>query len=284
MSKTLYCHESIYGNCITCDICHYLNKKNNTCLFKIDNFLYCKQSFGVEKCEICDELSYLDEIGYCARSNYCSESLNGRCQKCIENYYLSSSNEVCSTSKYCSQADVDTGLCILCEENYYLDTKDYKCKLNNETNEFKYCQKVIKEMCIKCINVYILSKDLKCTSSYNCLEAENGNCILCENNYFLGLDHKFTCEEHCIYSNDDDTCSECEDNYYLNSLNKSCSNAIGHLKNCKISDGFYCSSCKDNFYLNKNDSTCIDNTQKGPFYKCLFSDLNNELCEECIDE
>ena len=281
-TKTLYCHESIYGNCITCDICHYLNKKNNTCLFKIDNFLYCKESYNGETCEICDELSYLDEIGYCVISNYCSESLNGRCKKCIDNYYLSSSNEVCSTEKYCSHADIDTGLCNLCEANYYLDTKDYKCKSNKEKKEFKYCQKVFEGLCIECIKGYILSKDLKCTISDHCLEAENGICILCENDYFLGLDHKCTNVEHCIYSNDDG-CLECEDNYYYNSLFKNCSEAIGNFENCKFSEGYYCKSCKDNFYLNKNDSTCIDNTEKGPFYKCLFTDNNNEFCEECID-
>ena len=282
-TKTENCHESIFGNCIACYIGLYLNKKNNTCLLKINNFLYCKQSFDGEKCEICDELSYFDEKGDCALSNYCSESLNGKCQKCIENYYLSSLNFACSTEKYCSHADEDTGLCIICETNYYLDTKDYKCKSNKEENEFKYCQKVNEGICIECIKGYRLSRDFKCTLSYNCLEAENGNCILCEVNYFLGLDYKCTNVEHCIYSKDDGSCFECEDNYYYNTLNKNCTDAIGNFENCKISAGFYCSECKDNFYLNKNDSTCIDNTQEGPFYKCQLSDPNNEFCVECID-
>ena len=282
-TKTQYCHESIYGICTLCDITHYLNKKNNTCLFKIDNFLYCQQNMGGEECEICDDLGHLDQIGRCVRSNYCSESLNGRCQKCIDNYYLSPLHSVCSNDKHCSDADSDTGLCILCETNFYLDTKDYKCKPNEEENEFKYCQKVFEGMCIECIKGYRLSKDFKCTLSYNCLEAENGNCILCEDNYFLGLDHKCNSIEHCIYSDDDGTCLECEDNYYYNTLYKNCSKAIGNFENCKISTGNLCSSCKDNFYFNKNSSTCIDNTKEGPFYKCLLSDQNNEFCEECID-
>ena len=282
-TKTQYCFESVYGNCIECDITHYLNKQNNTCLFKIDNFLYCKQNFGGETCEICDELSYLDEIGRCARSNYCSESINGRCQKCIDNYYLSPLHSVCTNEKYCSDADVDTGLCILCEESYYLDTKDYKCKSNNEEDEFKYCKKAFEGMCLECINEYKSSKDFKCTFTSNCLEVENGNCILCEDNYYLGLDHKCSNIEHCIYSEDDGSCLECEDNYYYNILNKNCSEGIGNFENCKSAERANCSLCKDNFYLNKNDSTCIDNTQEGPFYKCLFSDEYNEFCEECID-
>ena len=193
-------------------------------------------------------------------------------------------HSVCTPEKYCLDADIDTGLCILCEENYYLDVKDYKCKSNKEEKDFIFCQKVFEGMCLECIKGYILSKDYKCTLSSNCLEAENGNCILCEDNYYLGLDHKCSNIEHCIYSNDDGSCLECEDNYYYNTFYNNCSEAIGKFKNCKISEKNNCSLCKNNFYLNKNDSTCIDNTQKGPFYKCLFSDQNNEFCEECIDE
>ena len=283
-SKTENCNESIYGNCISCYIGYYLNKKNNTCLLKIENFLYCKQSLDGENCEICDELTYLDESGGCSLSNYCLNSLNGKCQKCIQNYYLSSLNLVCSTEEFCSDADKDTGLCNLCQSNYYLDTKDYKCKSNEEENDFKYCQKVVEGVCIECIRGYKLSKDSKCTLSFNCEEAKNGNCILCEKNYFLGLDHKCTKVEHCIYSNDNGNCIECEDNYYYNTLNKNCSHAIDNFKNCKISGGFYCSECKNNYYLNLNESLCVDNTEKGPFYKCAFSDYDNEYCEYCIKD
>ena len=77
-------------------------------------------------------MTYLDEKGTCALSNYCLESLDGKCQKCIENYYLSSYNLVCSEEENCAEADKDTGLCNLCQTNYYLDTKDYKCKSNQE--------------------------------------------------------------------------------------------------------------------------------------------------------
>ena len=60
---------------------YYLNKKNNTCLIKQNNFSYCSQTLDGEKCELCDENTYLDEKGGCAYSKYCVESLNGRCQK-----------------------------------------------------------------------------------------------------------------------------------------------------------------------------------------------------------
>ena len=209
-SKTEYCNESIYGNCISCYIGYYLNKKNNTCLLKINNFLYCKQSLDGENCEICDELTHLDKNGTCALSNYCLYSINGKCQKCISNYYLSSYDLICTTEEFCNKGDKDIGLCAECQTNYYLDTKDYKCKSNQEENDFKYCKKVIDGKCIECIQDYKKSKDSKCTISFNCEEAENGKCILCEENYYLGLDNKCTNVKHCIYSNNDGKCKECK--------------------------------------------------------------------------
>ena len=55
------------------------------------------------------------------------------------------------------------------------------------------------------------------------------------------------------------------------------------MKNSKFSDGYICHECKSNYYLNYNDSTCIDNTQKGPFYKCAYGDSDIGLCVEFID-
>ena len=283
-SKTENCNESIYGNCISCYIGYYLNKKNSTCLLKINNFLYCKESFDGENCETCDEMTYSDEKGGCALSNYCYESLNGKCQKCIENYYLSTSNLVCSKEKNCSEADKDTGLCTLCQQNYYLDTQDYKCKNNQEDNDFKYCQKVEEGICTSCTQGYKLSKDYKCTPTYNCLEVVNGNCVLCEDNYYLGLDHFCSDVDHCIYSDNYGICKECEDDYYYNTISRKCIEATGKFEHCKRSDGYSCYECRNDFYYNRNKSACLDNTQEGPFYKCALSYHDGEICDYCIDD
>ena len=279
-----HCQESIYGNCISCFPGYYLNKKNNTCLLKENNFSYCSQTLDGENCELCDEYHYFDENGKCAYSGYCVESQNGKCKKCLPNYYLASTNSVCSTEEHCSYGDVDTGLCNTCDEDgYYLDYQDYKCKSNKEENDFMNCTRVFEGKCTQCIFGYKLTNDSKCTITYNCLKAENGTCISCQNKYYLGLDHKCTNVEHCIYSNEFEICLECEDNYYYNQLYKNCSKAEGDFENCKYSEKDSCTECKSNYYLNKNDSLCYDNTQEGPFYKCAKSDNNNEYCEECID-
>ena len=41
--------------------------------------------------------------------------------------------------------------------------------------------------------------------------------------------------------------------------------------------------CKDDFYLDKKDNICKSNKEKGPFYKCAFSDSYGEVCRQCID-
>ena len=282
-TKIENCYESIYGNCISCNYQYYLNKKENKCALKSINLEYCKQSLDGDNCDICNDFRYFDENGICVEFKYCSESLNATCQKCISNYYLTSSKKSCFIDKNCYYAEQETGICTLCNSNYYLDMTDYKCKSNIENNDFKYCQKVIDNKCTQCIQGYKSSNDSKCTSTYRCMEVENGECILCEENYYLGLDHKCSNIEHCIYSNNNEQCIECEDDYYLTS-NKTCLEAQDNFENCKIAEGIFCSECRTNFYLNINDSTCIDNTKEGPFYKCMKSDKNNEFCEKCIDK
>ena len=282
-TKIENCYESKYGICVSCNYGYFLNKKENKCYPKTGELLYCKQSLDGKTCDLCDEFSYFDENGFCVNNNFCSESINETCTKCISNYYLARYNNACSNDKNCYQAEGDTGFCSYCESDYYLDIKDYKCKSNQEDDDFKFCQKVENSICKSCIQGYRLSKDSKCTSSEKCIGAENGKCILCEENYYLGLDNKCTNIKHCIYSNNYNQCVECEDNYYYFPLNRTCLESKGIFEHCKTGYEKYCTACKNNYYLNTNDSTCLDNTREGSFYKCKKSDKNNEFCEECVD-
>ena len=279
--KTKNCKKSLYGNCLLCDSEFYLNKKENLCINKTESesLLYCDISLDGIKCDECSENSYFSEDGNCVLTNYCSESFYEKCSKCIDNYSLSK-NLVCSSTQHCIDAEKDTGICNLCDDNYFLDKKDYKCKSNQEDTDYKFCKIVNEDRCIECISPYKLTQDFKCTPSNNCIEAENGKCILCEDNFHLGLDNKCTNITHCIYSNYFG-CLECEENYYYHKLHKNCSKSIGIFENCKSTEGSYCYECRNNYYLDLNNTICVDNTQKGPFYKCAFG--YPEYCNECID-
>ena len=199
-TKTKNCYESLFGNCISCIEGFYFDKNENKCKEKEGKFTLCKQTIDGEDCDICDSGNYFDEDNICVQTNHCENSKDGKCQKCKSDYYLSLNDKNCVKSHNCYIGDKDTNLCIECNLYYYIDTKDYNCKTNLEDNDFKYCQKVVDNMCIKCESGYYMSKDYKCTYTPNCEEAVNGNCILCSKNYYLGKDNYCSDIEHCIYS------------------------------------------------------------------------------------
>ena len=246
--------------------------------------MHCQQTLNGENCDICESGSFFDEDGICVKSQFCSKSKEGKCEKCISGYYLSNSNKVCSNTENCFFSDEDTSLCFECNKKFYLDTKDYKCKSNLMEKEYKFCTKVVEDICVSCEGGYYLGKDNKCTSTPHCEESENSKCKLCSENYFLGLDNYCSSIEHCIYTQYHD-CIECEDGYYLNPAEKKCieSKGVEGLENCK-SACYYpkgvCCECKKDHYLNSNRTSCINNDEEGPYYKCSLVD-ENEKCYKC---
>ena len=286
-TKTENCYESIFGNCILCNKNFYLDKKENKCKEKNGIFKFCKQTIDGKNCDICDSGNYFDKEGICVENNFCSKSLEGICTECISGYYFSYNNKFCTNSKYCFNADKDTGLCLECNKNYYLDSTNYECKSNIEENEFKFCMEIIDNICVKCEKGYYLGKDFKCTNTPNCDESDNGKCILCSENFYLGKDNFCSDVKYCIYTRYN-YCIECEDGYYYSPIDKKCfkSTGIKGLENCKYTciypNGIRCCECKNEYYLNSNQSLCLDNNEIGPFYKCALVD-NNENCYKCIN-
>ena len=286
-TKTENCNESMLGICSLCNEGFYLDKRENKCKQKKGDLLFCRQTLDGENCDLCDFGSYMDENEICVQTNFCSKSSGGKCIKCIEGYYLSSSNGYCTNTKNCYSGNKDIGLCLDCNMNYYLNYKDYKCYSNLENNEYKYCRNAVDGECIKCENGYYLGKDNKCTNTPNCEEAENGKCILCTDNYYLGLDNYCSKTEYCIKSRFDD-CIECKDGYYHSYLDKKCVEVgdVKELENCKYTclskNEIKCCECKDNYYLNSNQTLCLNNKEDGPFYKCRYAEGDGE-CQQCVD-
>ena len=276
------CKESIFENCISCNQDYYLYKKENKCIRKNVNFRYCKQTIDGENCDICDDGYFLDENGICINTQYCLESENFICKKCKSGYYLSNNN-ICTITDNCYTADNIISTCIYCKDEYYLDVIDYKCKSNLD-DPYKYCQKGDKNECLKCLPNYYLGEDLKCSFSLYCSESENGECKLFKTGYHLSLNKICTNIEKCIISGID-SCIECEEGYYFNQFNKTCSEMQNQFLNCKFScvDRNECCECKDNFYLFKNDSLCYDNTKEEAFIKCAIVDKLRENCIKCIE-
>ena len=283
-SQTENCAESTFGICKKCIYGYYLNKKEQKCIKQEGKFEYCKESLDGKSCDVCDEDFYFDEEGNCSGVNYCSiRGIYYKCKKCIDGYFLSKYGDCCTKEEYCYYGNRDFGICTECIEGYLLDLKDGKCKSNLENNELKYC-KIADGVCTSCEYGYYLGKDNKCSNSKYCSESDNGICIICEDNYYLGLDNRCIDVEDCIYSNIYYECIECDKIFYYNKEGKNCQKAEGKFENCKSGNqNGNCEKCKDDFYLNRKDYLCYSNIEKGPFYKCSYTDSNEEICTECID-
>ena len=282
-TKIQNCAESSFGICKNCYYGYYLDKNKQECLLQKDKFINCKISNEGKFCDECDKNFYLDEERKCVHSNYCAKGDFNKCEKCIDGYYLSENDKICTTTNNCLNGRKDIGICTECNDNFYIDFKDGKCKSNIEDNKFKNCKTVDNDTCIYCgYNTY-LGEDNKCAFSQNCKKSIDGLCMECIDNYYLGLDNKCTNVEKCIYS-DFYNCVECEDNYYYFRQNNICEKAEGNMTNCKNSyDGKICDECKNDYFLNKTDNLCYNNQEHNDFYKCVLTDLTGQYCVKCIN-
>ena len=288
-TKTENCTKSSFGLCKECLNGYYLDKKENICKKQNEKFENCKISIDGIKCSECIYDYYFDDDGNCINMNFCAKKGDDyqTCGKCIDKYYLSEKDSICTTTDNCMYGNKHSGICEMCKENYYMDYKDGKCYSNQENNVFKYC-KIVNEsnICVQCQINYYMGNDNKCSISKNCLKSENGICISCKNNYYLGLDHICTNIEHCIYSENYE-CFECEDNYYYDQNYKKCISYEDNYNftNCKYSalENDYCERCKNDYYLNETDHQCYNNKEIGKFYKCAINYANSDICDICVE-
>ena len=281
-TKVQYCALSHFGVCLKCNYGYYFDKKQQKCITQNGIFINCKISNDGQKCSECNDDYYFDQEGKCVYSKFCASGQTYQCDKCIDNYYLTTFGGVCTPEKDCYSGRRDLGICTQCNENYCIDFKDGKCKSNQEDNDLKDC-KVADGKCTLCNYGVYLDEDKKCCNTINCAKSEKGICIQCSNNFYLGLDKKCNSVENCIYSDSYYNCIECKDNYYYNKEDRKCRIAEGNFKNCKY--GYadkYCEKCKNGFYINRNDNLCYSNKEQNNYYNCEVS--NGEFCIQCIED
>ena len=280
-TKVENCAKSSKGTCKKCNYRYYLNEKEQKCYYQGGLFMNCKITIDGTKCDECDDDYFFDGEGKCVYSNYCAEGQEYRCNKCIENYYLTEIGGVCTTEENCYSGRREIGVCTQCTDNFYIDLKDGKCKSNQEDNDLKNCR-VAEGKCQECIYGFYLGQDLKCSNTLNCAKSENGTCVQCINNYHLGLDKRCIDVEHCIYSDIYSSCTECEDKYYYDRGTRTCKTIDDITENCGVAYDNTCERCKSGFYINQKDHKCYSNTEPGPYLKCVIS--NGYYCIECLDD
>ena len=272
--------DSLNGNCIECLEGYYLGLIDKRCT-KIENCT--KSSFG--ECKQCIDGFYFDKKENKCKNQReneyfekCIETIDGEnCNRCENDYYFDNLGK-CLLVNFCAKKR-DTLKCEECKEGYYLTENDNICVYtDNCLNGDRHTG-----ICENCKENYYLDKnDGKCKSNQDefkyCKKVDiNNTCIQCEKNYYLGNDKKCSKTKNCEKSNNNGDCIKCKEKYYLG-LDYICTS----IEHCIYSENYECIECEDNYYYDKNYKSC--EIAEGNFTDCKYSFLGSDLCERCKND
>ena len=177
--------------------------------FTLIILILLKNSYSLPSCK--------EKVNNCEKCN----SVTNLCIKCKSDNYFPDKNGGCEPKcilgkNYCNICDEDQTLCVSCESGFYPD-KIGGCSYTNN------CETSYKGKCLTCISDYILIEDEGfCKSIHtedlkNCLNIsnQNGTCLECKNGYFLNEgDLKCIDTEFC-YESTFGICDSCINGYYI---------------------------------------------------------------------
>ena len=211
--------------------------------------------------------------------------LTNLCLKCEYDVYSPDENGGCTGSKictpgknFCTNCNSDSTLCTECESGFLPDE-------NGACSFTKNCEISLNGLCLNCINDFILIGDSYkfCKSLYSSdllhcktINKINGLCEECENNYYLNSKDKHCTETENCNEATFGVCTQCINGYYLEKINDKCIKQSNQFLNCKISiDGKNCDTCDDNYFFDEN-------------LKCTYTNFcsqtdNYNNCIKCID-
>ena len=274
-----HCKESLSGiKCDECDEDYYFDEEDICC-----GTNYCALRGDYYRCKKCINGYYLSSYGDCCtpeKNCYYGNKDLGICQACEDNFCLDLKDGKCKSNlenneyKFCKMAD---GVCTSCEYGYYLG-KDNLCSTT------KHCSESDLETCIVCDDNYFLGLDNRCTNVEHCIYSNDyEECIECESKYYYNKNGK-NCKiaegkfENCKNGRDNGNCERCKDDFYLSRKDYLChsNSELGPFYKCAITDmrEERCVECIDNYYLGYIDDKCT--TIEG----CDLSENENK-CLEC---
>ena len=199
---------------------------------------------------------------------------------------ISLSSPICIVDKnFCSDCHSITNLCIKCQYDSLVPDENGGCIGSKKCNIGEnYCNGCTEEnnLCNECESGFYPDENGGCSYTQNCELSFNGHCIKCKSDYYLvgnelkickylGLDDFQNCKEINYTTG---LCSNCEEDYFLNSGDKKCI-SIDH---CYKSSFGVCSLCEQNYILNMQEDTCEEKNEK--FLNCKNT-LDGKVCNEC---
>ena len=249
----------------------------------------CKQSYSIAHCKT---------LGY-----------NKTCVACEVGYTLSPNSTLCFQKSMPPQdptlripscfkfASDNYETCAICYEGYYLTNSASKCVTH--TNLVPNCMTMSQSansVCAFCDNPYLLQTfqdgSTTCTSRdhffNNCqyYNRTGDNCISCAPEH-LFHNNRTRCSKripNCLVHNIDGVilkCSDCENEFYLDSFNTTCIDANQVLEGCyKYTQNANCQICSQGYYLNTATQKCV---VQGQFIDCLLMNINTpNVCDTCV--
>ena len=199
------------------------------------------------------------------------------CTKCEEGYYVNDQNKCSKITDYCNVTTFDhtNKRCTYCVEKYYLTT-DYNCT----SIPIEKCTKAKnKDTCTKCEEGYFVNKNNNCSKiPENCKIISNKQCGQCNDHFYVNTDGT-KCEsinvEKCLQGTDANTCTKCEEGYYVDNQNK-CTKITD---NCNITTFDHinkrCQDCFEKYYLT-SEFKCAEITIE----RCIHA-RNANTCAQC---
>lgn len=236
------------GVCTACYTGFYLTLQNN-CL-KLDPL--CKTyTAAFNACDSCYD-GYVLFNGACVipaqlpvtnSDPYCIKIQGANCLACANGYYLPVNGSCTALNPLCKSSDMATGFCTLCYPGYTISGST--CIVASAPT-IAYCSKMDGNVCIECINGYIVRSG-GCTAvdplcgKYN---QTTGGCVQCFSGYVLQ-------DELCFQP------------------------SLGIDQNCLRYSNSYCTQCSPKYSLVNYWCTLVD-----PY--CLQFDATNNICALCV--
>ena len=245
------------------------------CIPGLNNCYECTERGDL--CRSCEDNYFPDENGGCSYTPSCEISYRGNCLKCKENFILlGESIKTCKSLmsedlKHCETFDKSTGICQKCQQNFFLSSGDKHCISVENCFESSF------DTCKKCdYSYYLNKKENKCKfqrdeNLYFCAESLDGiSCDKCEDESFFDEEGRCYGTRYCLKGALFNKCEQCQEGYYLSEYSHTCTTE----KNCLEGDRYLgiCTRCKDNYFIDFNDGHCKSNQEDNDYKYCSKAD------------
>ena len=265
-----HCAESQEpGTCKICQRNFLVDNDKNECL----NKTHCSELNHEEICKTCFYPFLLNEVnGTCIEKDLCLKLKDGdKCEHCRPHYYPESNGE-CQKIQIPHCMIYDGNNCTKCDPNFYVD------EYNNCTEYSEGCLKMddIKKECTQCIDYYHPNGTIcEKNPDINCITMDGDDCKNCSGYNYPNKSHCMPYPENCIELNHNNSCTKCNDSYYLDDKKK----CLPKPQNCNTVNetSGKCLECVSLYYLDKND-TCREKPEN-----CDTVNKKTDKCEKCND-